>query len=212
MSGLDDLATLPGSGGIRQVTVRLLDGEGARPYGSIKIDSASKAFELFGDFVAKEVPVGGCAIFALDCGMAPISVCIASCDDLAQRKESVAVAMKWAILQNARGTLLMSNTDAGDPKNNASSPCSQICKMTERMVEAGEVMGVPVADHISIDRETMSYCSFKSGQPHLFDRDQVLMRDRLRVNEDGPWQLEYIAEDTEESCPGQGQARKRKGR
>ena len=58
-----------------------------------------------------------------------------------------------ALLANAVNIILMHNHPSGD-----TTPSSADIKMTERLVKAGEILGVGVLDHIIIGKD---YCSLK---------------------------------------------------
>ena len=62
---------------------------------------------------------------------------------------------KRAILQNSNAIILVHNHPSGDPK-----PSKEDIDITNRLVEAGELLGIKVLDHIIIGDEN-NYISFK---------------------------------------------------
>ena len=62
---------------------------------------------------------------------------------------------KRAILQNANSIILMHNHPSGDP-----TPSKEDIDMTDRLIEAGELLGIRVLDHIVIGDEN-NYISLK---------------------------------------------------
>ncbi len=62
--------------------------------------------------------------------------------------------MKAAILANAAGIILCHNHPSGDP-----DPSGEDLSMTERLKLAGELLGIPVFDHLVLGNST--FCSFK---------------------------------------------------
>lgn len=67
---------------------------------------------------------------------------------------SVREMFQKALLANAVSIIIMHNHPSGD-----SSPSREDIQVTERMVKAGELLGVQVLDHIIIGRP--AYCSLK---------------------------------------------------
>jgi DNA repair protein RadC len=64
---------------------------------------------------------------------------------------------KPAILSNAAGIILCHNHPSNDP-----APSKDDRKLTEKLKAAGELLGIPVVDHIIIT-ETVKYYSFKAN-------------------------------------------------
>lgn len=60
-----------------------------------------------------------------------------------------------AILQNANSIMLMHNHPSGDP-----SPSNDDINITKRLIDAGNILGIKVLDHIIIGDE-YNYISFK---------------------------------------------------
>ena len=60
---------------------------------------------------------------------------------------------RLAIRQNASGVILIHNHPSGEP-----TPSSEDIRLTERLISAGEIVGVPVLDHVVIGAE--GYFSF----------------------------------------------------
>ena len=62
---------------------------------------------------------------------------------------------KRALLQNASGIILIHNHPSGDPM-----PSKEDIEMTNRLIEAGDLLGIRVLDHLVIGDEN-NYISFK---------------------------------------------------
>lgn len=56
---------------------------------------------------------------------------------------------RQAIIETARGIILMHNHPSGNPK-----PSKEDIKMTRQLVQAGEIIGIPVLDHIILGEST----------------------------------------------------------
>lgn len=67
---------------------------------------------------------------------------------------SVRETLQKALLANAVSIIVMHNHPSGDP-----TPSHEDITVTERLVKAGEIVGVQVLDHIIIGRP--GYCSLK---------------------------------------------------
>jgi DNA repair protein RadC len=62
---------------------------------------------------------------------------------------------KVAILSNAAAILCGHNHSSGDPQ-----PSGEDCSLTRRLVQAGEILGIEVLDHVIIGDGTADYYSF----------------------------------------------------
>lgn len=63
---------------------------------------------------------------------------------------------KRALLQNANSIMLVHNHPSGDP-----TPSREDMEITNRLIEAGNLLGIKVLDHIIIGDNESSYISFK---------------------------------------------------
>jgi DNA repair protein RadC len=63
---------------------------------------------------------------------------------------------KPAILKNASALILGHNHPSGDP-----APSSEDIKVTQKLIDAGNLLGIPVIDHIIVCDD--AYFSFKNG-------------------------------------------------
>lgn len=69
--------------------------------------------------------------------------------------------LKGAILSNAAGFILFHNHPSGD-----TSPSAEDQTSTQRMAEAGKLIGIEFLDHLILAED--SYLSMKEHQPELF--------------------------------------------
>jgi DNA repair protein RadC len=65
-------------------------------------------------------------------------------------------AFKVAILANAASVILVNNHPSGDPE-----PSPEDSRVTDRLKRGGELLGIPVLDHVVIDDGR--YHSFADG-------------------------------------------------
>lgn len=93
-------------------------------------------------------------VLLLDVRRKPIGINTVSIGGLNQTIVHPREVFKPAILSNAAAMILAHNHPSGDPK-----PSSEDISITQRIVEAGELLGIQVLDHIVIGED--DYCSLK---------------------------------------------------
>ena len=93
----------------------------------------------------------------------PISLNIASIGDINSAAIKTREIFKTAILSNANSVILFHNHPSGDP-----APSRTDVDTTARLNEAGELMGIPVADHIIVGSNGKAY-SFKANDYIRYD-------------------------------------------
>ena len=77
-----------------------------------------------------------------------------------------------AIRENASAIALAHNHPSGDPE-----PSSPDKTLTRRLVEAGELLQIPVVDHLIVGRK--SFVSLAETHPNLFSLAATLNRNRM---------------------------------
>lgn len=98
----------------------------------------------------------------LDTKFYPIGINIVSTGTLDQSLVHPRETLKLAILQNAAAIILAHNHPSGDP---APSRNDQV--ITDRMVKAGELLGIRVLDHVILGDGTLDIFSFAdAGRLH----------------------------------------------
>ena len=80
-------------------------------------------------------------------------------------------AFQRALMAGAAGIIIWHNHPSGD-----TTPFSYDIKATERMVVAGNIMGIPLYDHIIVGREgdtiySEGYTSLRERRPELFSEE-----------------------------------------
>lgn len=88
--------------------------------------------------------------------MTPINVHFASVGALNEAMAHPREIFKAAILSNAANMIMIHNHPSGNL-----SPSEPDIMMTDRMIMAGEIMGIPVLDHIIVGGEGNEYFSFR---------------------------------------------------
>lgn len=128
--------------------------EGSILYNMRKISSPSDAVSLGKQFLEhsdREKLIACC----LDTKNQPLSISVVSIGSLNASIVHPREVFKVAILSNAASIIIFHNHPSGDP-----SPSGEDINVTNRLKEAGKLIGVEIIDHIIIGSES-SYCSLK---------------------------------------------------
>lgn len=139
--------------GLPEVIVRLV--EGPRRLGDDEIYNVDEAYKLlWNEFknADREVTI----VLSLDAYLRPINYCVISVGSLRRSEASLVNIFKVAILSNAGFIVLAHNHPSGDPE-----PSENDYVITGKVKEAGELLGIPLLDHIVIGEE---------GFVSIFDR------------------------------------------
>ncbi|MBP5294784.1 MAG: JAB domain-containing protein, partial [Lachnospiraceae bacterium] len=86
--------------------------------------------------------------------------------------------MKSAMLCNAAAILLVHNHPSGSP-----APSKEDMQLTEKVVEAGKLMELPLLDHVIIGSGDRERYSFREANPQMFEgayRKEVLEKARVK--------------------------------
>ena len=131
--------------GLPEVMVRLV--EGPRRLGDDEIYNVDEAYKLLWDEfkdVDREVTI----VLSLDVCLRPVNYSVVSVGSLHRSEASLANIYKAAILSNAAFIVLAHNHPSGDPE-----PSENDYVITGKVKEAGELLGIPLLDHIVIGEE-----------------------------------------------------------
>ena len=90
---------------------------------------------------------------ALDTRLRPVSLEVVAIGGINKAGVEPRDIFKHAILSNATGLVIVHNHPSGDP-----GPSKEDYIITERMKEAGELLGIPLLDHIIVGED--AYFSF----------------------------------------------------
>ena len=116
-------------------------GDGKKAPGSIS--RPADALPWLTDILAKDRECF--AAIHLDSRNCPIAVEIVSVGTLNASMVHPREVFKAAILSNAEGIIIAHNHPSGDP-----TPSREDLELTRRMVQAGEILGIEVLDHIVV--------------------------------------------------------------
>lgn len=134
------------------VSVKLVK-EASMLYKNRRVRSPHDSYEIFKEFlgaVDREYFVVKC----LDTKNQPTNISVAHIGSLNASIVHPREVMKTAILSNAAAIICCHTHPSGDP-----TPSQEDIQVTERLIEAGNIIGVDVLDHLILGDE--SYVSLK---------------------------------------------------
>ena len=144
---------------LKQVQVKLKLAESEPLYSNEPITDSEKAVEVMAKALAEMDREYVCVV-NLDTRKHPINFNIVSIGDIDQAQIPIQNVFKTAILSNAKSVL----------------------EVTKRMVQAGNIIGIPVTDHIIVAGGTGFHTSIRSTNPELFS-PMVAEQTRVSVKE-----------------------------
>ena len=161
---------------LKQVQVRLRLQEAEPLYSTEPITDSDKAVEIMARALAEMDREYVCVV-NLDTKRHPINFNIVSIGDIDQAQIPIQNVFKSAILSNAKSVLAIHNHPSGSLEASQAD-----MSVTKRMVEAGQIIGIPVTDHIIIAGGTGLHTSIRSTNPELF-KPMVAEHTRVSVKE-----------------------------
>ena len=120
------------------------------PYLSKKIDTPEKAAELAGEILSgadREY----CLVLSMNNKEKPLAIEIISIGTVDMAPVNPREVFKHAILANA-ANIIIHNHISGD-----CTPSLSDVELTERLIEAGKILGIPVVDHIIVGDGYLSF-------------------------------------------------------
>lgn len=166
---------------LKQVQVRLRLEEAEPLYSAEPVTDSDKAVELMSKALAEFDREHVCVlnmdrtyVADLDTRRQVLNFHTVSIGDLDQAQIPIQNVFKTAIMQNAKSVLILHNHPSGSLE-----PSQADLSVTKRMVEAGNILGIPVTDHIIVAGGTGLHTSIRSTNPELFS---PLVADHKRVS------------------------------
>ena len=117
-------------------------------YGCGTVDNPQKAAELVRDLFLENADREYLVVCCLDTKLKPLSVEIAAIGSLNQCIVNPRDIFKNAILSNSANILVLHNHPSGDAQASMDDD-----RITQRLKAAGELLGIPLVDHIIIGRD-----------------------------------------------------------
>lgn len=128
------------------VSVKLVK-ESSMLYRQRRVRSPHDSYELFKDYLG-EVDREHFIVMCLDTKNQPTNICTVHIGSLNASIVHPREVMKTAILSNAASIICCHPHPSGDP-----SPSPEDIEVTERLAEAGKLLGIELLDHIIIGDE-----------------------------------------------------------
>lgn len=125
------------------VSIKLIK-ESSMKYKHRRIRSPQDSYEIFKEFLG-EVDREYFVVLCLDTKNQPTNITVAHIGSLNASIVHPREVMKTAILSNAASIICCHPHPSGDP-----TPSPEDIQVTERLVEAGNIIGVDILDHIVI--------------------------------------------------------------
>ena len=159
---------------LKQMQVRLRLHEAEPLYSTEPITDSEKAVEVMAKALAELDREHVCVI-----NQSEAEICVANLDtrkrvinfsfstvsigDTDQAQIPIQNIFKAAILSNSKSCLVLHNHPSGSLE-----PSQADLSVTKHMVEAGNIIGIPVTDHIIVAGGTGLHTSIRSTNPELF--------------------------------------------
>lgn len=110
-------------------------------------------------------------VVGLDARLRPVGWHLTAAGSIGGAGTSVAGVFRWALVAGANSIILGHNHPSGDPR-----PSESDTELTRRVTEVGELLGIPLLDHIVVGGEG---CYWSFAQNDLFGhKEQRNGRDR----------------------------------
>lgn len=140
------------------VTIRLVSDTPL--YSSKPIRSTRDAIDLVGKMMS-ELDRESICIINLNAASKPINMSIVSVGGVKSVYCEPASVFKSALLSNASYIIMLHNHPSGE-----AVPSREDISLTNRMIDAGELLGIPVLDHIVVGRWREDEKSYHSMEEH----------------------------------------------
>ncbi len=148
-----------------QVEVRLKLSESRTYYSESPITDADSAV-LFMAEILRDLEREWVCVLSLDTRLKPINFNVVSIGSADKALAPIQNIMKAGLLSGAAKLILLHTHPSGDP-----SPSAEDLELTRRTVLAGNLMELPVIDHIVTGSGTGQIFSIRSDFPELFNTE-----------------------------------------
>ena len=160
---------------LQKVEVRIKLQESSKLYSAEPLDSPESAIKVMAD-VMKTLDREYVCVVNLDQHCKPLNYTVTGIGTISSCLVDKANIFKSAILSNAAHIIMLHNHPSGDL-----TPSAEDFNVTESLIEAGKLMGIPILDHIIVGGINGEKYSFKENTT-LFDGSE---KKRDRTDETG---------------------------
>ena len=130
------------------------------PYGKRALRNPEKVVEFAGQFL-ENADKEHVLVIAMDAKSKPVGLEVVAIGAVNKAAVELRDIFKYAILSNAFGIIVVHNHPSGNP-----DPSSEDCVLTEKVQEAGGLLGIPLLDHIILGEEG-NYFSFAESSKQI---------------------------------------------
>ncbi len=148
---------------LKQVNVRIRLSEAQSLYSTEPMNTPDGAIQVMAEALS-EMDREYCCVINMDNKNRAINFNVVSIGDVNSAVVPIQNAFKAAILSNATSLILLHNHTSGEL-----TPSNEDMLVTNRIIEAGKIMNIPVVDHIIVAGGSGEYYSYREKHPELFD-------------------------------------------
>ena len=159
---------------LKQVQVRLRLSEAGSIYSSKEITNDVRAAEVMSDVLAQMDREYVCVV-NLDTKNRPINFNIVSIGDISTAIVPIQNIFKSTILSNSARIMLMHNHPSGDL-----TPSMQDMNLTKRVYQIGNLMNLPLVDHVIVAGGSGQTYSLLENYPELFRMSEAVTQEIIQ--------------------------------
>ena len=148
--------------GLQEVQVRLRLAEGRTLYSAEPMDNPDSAVRVVADAL-RELDREYFCVVNLDANLYPINFNIVSIGGINLCPVPIQNVFKASLLSNSYAVLLLHNHPSG-----SLNPSREDIDVTGKLIDAGELLEIPVMDHIIVGGEEGHWKSIREEYPDLF--------------------------------------------
>lgn len=145
-----------------QIAVRLKLSEEQPLYSTEPLDGPEQVVRVMANFL-KEMDREYCCVLNLDNKLCPINFNVVSIGDIGGVRVPIPNVFKSAILSNARSIMLFHNHPSG-----SLTPGRLDMDVTRKLIKAGNIMNIPLIDHIIVGSGNAGWYSLRNNTPQMF--------------------------------------------
>lgn len=155
---------------LKKVSIRLIDDRELLT--DERLDSPLKAAKVAGEYI-RHLDREALCVVNFNSKLQPLNCCIVSVGTVNQTLALPRDIYKSSILSNASYTMVIHNHPSGTLE-----PSKDDIKVTSRLIGAGDVLGIPLLDHIIVNPDNELYFSMKERDTLQFNKS-IAYEDRL---------------------------------
>lgn len=169
-----------------EVKIRLKLADGEKLYSTDPISSPHEVARVLGDHLMRYLDREFVFAVQLDNQLRGISFTAVASSGINHCEVPIQNVFKAAILSNAASIMVAHNHPSGDP-----TPSEADFDLTKHLIAAGELMGIPIVDHVIVAAGSGEQFSFRQSTD-LFDRNYQISELPGKTAAEKPSVLEYL--------------------